>query len=331
MKSGYTGSRSGWLPIVIVIILLQLTACQAVKPSTADIVSPPAPFTSTLALLTPYQTPTASQTPFPPDPATYTPFPTPTSTPRSHIVQKGEDMYGIAFQYGITLQELLAANPDVDPNFMSVDMVLLIPASAQINQTEGVLPSPTPAGALPGSTDCYKTGEGGLWCFTSILNQSDHYIEGVSLQVRLGGEGVQVAVGSALTVINLIPPGAHIPATVYFPPPVPNPFEVSVLLETSLPVLNMSERYMPVSLKNLDIAIDPDGRSASVAGKVILDETGSPARIAAAAVAYNSKGDVVGFRRWENNDPSSPVTFSFQVYSLADAIEQVSVFAEAAR
>lgn len=331
MKPGFFNCRFWRLFVYIAIFPFLLNACQTANLMPAATRSPSASYAVTKVLLTPYHTPTASQTPLPSSAATSTPFPTPSATPRSHIVQKGEDMYGIAFMYGLTLQELQAANPNVDPNFISVDMVLQIPASSQSNQTPDVLPSPTPAGALPGSTDCHRTGEGGLWCFTIITNRSSNYIEGVSLRVRLGGEGVQVADGSALTVINLIPPGASIPAAVYFPPPVPYPFEVDVSLETSLPVSDITDRYIPSHVENLVIKIASDGKSAGVTGEITLDEAVSPARVAAAAVAYNSIGDIVGFRCWENNQPSAPITFSFQVYSQSGEISHISVFSEALR
>lgn len=330
MKTGFLRTRSFWSGFFITVFSLALTSCQTNQ--SVDITETPAVSSSvTRAALTPYFTSTATLTPLPPDPATATSFPTPTSTPRSHIVQKGEDMYGIAFQYGITLQELQAANPEVDPNFLSVAMVLLIPASAKTEQTPGTLPSPTPAGALPGETTCYRTGEGGLWCFTIILNQSDKYIEGVSLEVRLGSAGVQVATGSAVTALNLIAPGENIPALVFFPPPIPDPFEVDVVLETSLSVISLAERYYSAGIENLNIKIAPDGKSAAIEGEINLNGAGTPKLVAAAAVAYNSIGDIVGVRRWESGTPGVVQKFSFEVYSLADEIIQVSVFAEAER
>ncbi|MEM5774021.1 MAG: LysM domain-containing protein, partial [Anaerolineaceae bacterium] len=260
-----------------------------------------------------------------------TPFPTPTATPRSHTVQRGEDMFGIAWQYGITLAELQAANPDVNPNILSVDTVLIIPPSSQITPTPDFLPSPTPAGAVMGQTVCHPAGDGGIWCFIPIANQSSEYIEGVSLDVRLGSQGAQVAVGSALTAQNLIPPGAVIPAAVYFPPPVPQPYDTDAVLITSLPVVNLSERYLSAGIENLATRIADDGQSAAVQGTLVLRESGSADLVSVAVIAYNAAGQVVGFRRWESSQPGSTTPFTLQVYSLADEIAQVSVFAEARR
>ncbi len=318
-----------FLAFIILPVIFLLAACQDQSPPVEPSLSLGVSVTPSKALLTPYHTPTATSTPLPPDPATNTPFPTPTATPRTHIVQRGEDMFGIAWQYGITLAELQTANPDVNPNLLSVDTVLTIPASSQITPTSEFLPSPTPAGAVLGETVCYPAGDGGLWCFTQVTNTSSRYIEGVSLDIRLGSNGVQKAVGSALTVQNLIAPGAVLPAAVYFAPPIPASYETDASIITSLPVVNLSERYLSAGVEDLSIHIAADGKSAAVEGKAVFHESGSASLVSVAAVAYNREGDVIGFRRWEDSQPGSVISFSMQVYSLAGEIDQITVFAEA--
>ena len=51
------------------------------------------------------------------------------SSVRSHKVQAGETPLAIAKKYGIKLEALLAANPDLKPNRMQVGQMLAIPAS----------------------------------------------------------------------------------------------------------------------------------------------------------------------------------------------------------
>ena len=54
------------------------------------------------------------------------PPPEPEPQDNTHIVKKGETPWRVAYQYGITLQELKAANPDMDA-VISIDQVLVIP------------------------------------------------------------------------------------------------------------------------------------------------------------------------------------------------------------
>ena len=57
--------------------------------------------------------------------------PTPTVIAgQRHIVLAGETMYGIAVQYGVTLQELMQANGLTDPNYLRVGQELIIPTPA---------------------------------------------------------------------------------------------------------------------------------------------------------------------------------------------------------
>ncbi|MDH7484656.1 MAG: LysM peptidoglycan-binding domain-containing protein [Anaerolineae bacterium] len=51
----------------------------------------------------------------------------PTPTPRTHVVQRGETLLAIALRYGVTMQELQAANGISDPDLIKVGQVLIIP------------------------------------------------------------------------------------------------------------------------------------------------------------------------------------------------------------
>ncbi len=102
----------------------------------------------------PTATPSATNTPIPP--ATRTPTvppspttaPTPTMSPEpsatptvgavTHLVQKGENLIGIAERYGTTVQAIVRANGLANPDVIYIGQELIIPLPAQS------LPSPTP-------------------------------------------------------------------------------------------------------------------------------------------------------------------------------------------
>nr|MBA2558266.1 LysM peptidoglycan-binding domain-containing protein [Chloroflexota bacterium] len=60
--------------------------------------------------------------------ATPRPTPTPAPTPQVHIVASGDTLGGIARQNGLTIEELLAANPQItDPDRISIGDEIIIP------------------------------------------------------------------------------------------------------------------------------------------------------------------------------------------------------------
>lgn len=85
---------------------------------------------------TPTPAPTPQPTPQPTDIFVESPEPEPTADPSAeptaaagtrYKVKKGDTMWAIAQEYGISLKALREANPDVDPTTMRVGTVLVIP------------------------------------------------------------------------------------------------------------------------------------------------------------------------------------------------------------
>jgi len=84
---------------------------------------------------TPAATPSPTPTPVPSSTPTSTPVPTSTPTPlppRAHDVQEGETLSDIAELYEVTVDEILALNPSLDPELIKPDQVLLIPAPTPV-------------------------------------------------------------------------------------------------------------------------------------------------------------------------------------------------------
>lgn len=60
-------------------------------------------------------------------------LPSPTASPavRQYTVQEGDTLFSIARQFNLTIEELTAANPTLDPDLLAIGDVLIIPESGQ--------------------------------------------------------------------------------------------------------------------------------------------------------------------------------------------------------
>lgn len=116
--------------------------------SSTPVVTAAAPLTATVSL-----TPTTpvAVTPMPTVAATAVPPPTsappPASNPSAYTVQWGDWLTKIANQLGVTTQALIAANPGINPNFITPGQVLNVPgAGAPAPATTTPSPATPPAG-----------------------------------------------------------------------------------------------------------------------------------------------------------------------------------------
>jgi len=282
--------------------------------------------------LLPYATRTPSSTPEQPEGLVIsfmTPLPSP--TPFVYQVQAGDTMSGIAFKFGVSLDKLLAANPDVSPNSMSVGTELNVPSNpADTASASTSTPVPAPVKGI----ECYPTAEQGMWCFVLVNNDTTAVIENLSARVTLTDEsGQSVTSATASLPLNILRPGASMPLMVFFPPIIPTDIQPLAQLLTGIHLQPDDVRYLPANVQNTLVQVNGSGRSAQVSGTVFLPEDAWPAKLIwVAAMAYDRYGRVVGVRRWESTvgiQPGGNLQFSFEVSSLAGEIANVEFVVEA--
>ena len=167
---------------------------------------------------------------------TPTPLPSLTPTPLTHVVSSGEDLFGIAYRYGVTLEILLTANPTVNPRAMSVGTVLIVPSGSRPTPTVQN-PSPTPLPVTLGQAECFRALDGSLTCLAAVTNTTGAAVENLSGRVRLlvqpAGEILELP---AFPLLNLLQPGGSLPLVAYLKAPAPEAFETGVELQTGLPL-----------------------------------------------------------------------------------------------
>lgn len=289
------------------------------------------PVTSSIPL-TAYST----STPTPlvnPDSADLSPTlpPTPTATPFIYLIQSGDTLLGIAQRFNVTLDELLASNPAIDPNFLIVGDEVIIPTG---EGSLAVFAAPTPIAVELAEPRCYPVADGGLWCLVMARNPLPGALENVSAQITLfDPAGEKVDQQLAIAPLNVVPVGEAVPMAVLFPGPIPANFSVQTDLSTALPLEPGSDRYIQINIavEKIEIA----ATSGVVEGLITLagEEGNSLAnQVWVAALAFDAEGSIVGLRKWESTAQISPgdaLSFQITVYSLGPSIAEIQVQGEA--
>jgi LysM repeat protein len=257
--------------------------------------------------------------------------PLPSPTPFTYTVKSGDTISSIALKFGVSMDDLQTANPEIPPNSMSIGQVIKIPSNPDNPSGE---PTPTPAPFTVQQIGCHPTADKGLWCFVLVHNDYPDFLENVSVQVTLVDENkAPIASQTALLPLNILPPDASLPLTVYYPPEIPYNVKPQVQILTAIRLLPGDERYLPATINNTLVQVNADGRSARVTGQVFLPaNVNNASQVWVAATAYDEAGGVVGVRRWEWNDglaAGGNVPFDFILSSIGGEISRVDFAVEA--
>jgi len=263
--------------------------------------------------------------------ATLTPLPTPSPTPQYHTVQTGETMSSIALFYGLNTNDVVLANPDINPNVMVVGMQVLIPPKTA--STEATNVSSTPAAVILSEPTCFQEKSGGLWCFMNATNENDFAVENVLVEITLGDENAtQLMAQVAAAPLNMLPAKGQLPLSAYFPPPIPQPYRYSSLLISAIPVEDES-RYIKTEILEQSITILEDGLAAKISARVFVNgSVGKIVQVWLSAAALDKEGNIIGVRRIEATgslDDVGVMLVDGYVYSVSSPIDSVQLNVEA--
>ena len=324
--------QSGIVPPVqynhfVRLIILAAVVLAACTPGSSGVAPAPPP-------LQPYATITPSATSDQPGVLIVTgETPLPSPTPAQYTIRSGDTLSQIAERFRISLDALLQANPGMNPNALRVGESLQIPAS--LADAPG-LTTPTPVPLSIPQAACHPTANGALWCFVLVRNDTPEVIENVTAEITLvDAAGAALARKSAVLPLDILPPGASLPLSALFPPPLPPDYTPRVQVFTAIHLLADDQRYLAASPENTLTEVSWSGYSAVVSGDIALP--GDPARASRVwlvAVAYDELGNINGWRRWESQGDlaaGSTVPFQLMLASVAGRIDRVDLIVEGAQ
>lgn len=336
--------RQAYLLFCLVLAVTFFSGClvEIEYPSTRTAIPTNTPTLQPSPSLSPGLTPTERPTLAP------TSTQTPTPAPVTWTVKKGDELMAIAFYYGITLNELLAANPSVTPNWMSVGTVLQIPVTPTPLPTNTSTPSPTntlqslqsqtstPSGplTLKGEPACYQDPLGRLNCLALIHNSGEDRLENPSVSFTLTSSAGDVHTNLVVFApLNLLPAGSSLPVLASFPAPLPDEYDLQVEIDRWLPTMPDDDRYANTEIIQSQFDLSTDKAFARVEGEISIENDNREiASLWLLAIAFDHDGNPVGYRRWEAALPitqGEAIPFATFVYSLGPDINRVELMAEA--
>ena len=259
--------------------------------------------------------------------STSTPAPTP--TPTIHIVTLGETISSIALRYGLDMNTLLAANPEIDPYSLIVGDQVIVPAGSEQVQIGGLT---EPLALDLSQPECSRTPEGGLWCFAILTNPLDEAASNLAVTFKsLNASSEEFASHTVPAILNKLDPGETLPASAYFTGPLPTAYTVTASLASAFPASQSGKTFFSVDTGSPVVEIS--GRLAKVTGEAVTAaDPGKTVDVWVAALAYDINGNLVGIRRVENRvtlDEGKGLNFNLYVYSTGGVINSVIIKAEA--
>jgi LysM repeat protein len=288
--------------------------------------------TTTLRPYFPFSPTSTSTHPIP----TITAQPTlgPTATPFVHIVRKEDTLLGIAIRYGVSLEEILAANPGINPTILSIDQQIIIPGPGG-DSASNFLPVATPFPLLLSEVKCYPTATEHLWCISTLENKEGFPLEGVSVEILLLNENGEVLEsGLTFSPLNLIPEGGIIPFSVLFPSSSAGYAYAVAIPVTAYRASNIEERYLPLEW-NLQTNQPGENRKTwSITGRLDLHGEGEKItnRVSILAIGLDTEGEIVGFRQLVIGSElrsGDTVPFEMEIFSVGPPINHIEILAEA--
>ena len=308
------------------LLSLALCACASQRVEATAASSTLIPFaTSTRAVNFPIET---AQTP---ESWIVADTPLPSPTPFTYTIKSGDTISSIALKFGVSMDDLQAANPEISPNTMSIGQTIKIPSDPDNPSGES---TPTPAPFKIQQIECYPSADQGMWCFVLVHNDYSDFMENLSAQVTLvDSNNVALASQTALLPLNILPPNTSLPLTVFFPPDIPFDAKPRVQILTAIRLLQGDERYVPATITNTLVQVNAQGHSATARGIVFSQSLShSAAQVWVAGTAYDDAGRVVGVRRWEWANglaAGGSLPFEFMISSIGGRIARVEFAVEA--
>jgi LysM repeat protein len=211
-----------------------------------------------------------------------------------YVIQEGDTLLGVAARYGISLDAIRLANPDLKPELLQIGQQLIMPPPTSDNQPLGLLPVSTPIPVTIGNTAWYTTPTGGLWFVGEVMNETDFSVENVRVGVTVyDREGSVTAQADGWAAADVLATGEKAPFGMLFGPEVAEMATYDTYLLSSEPVTR--DGFWNTDLTITESAGALEGQVYHLSGTVRNDGDVRTDEVTLVATLYDANGRVTGF------------------------------------
>jgi LysM repeat protein len=215
-----------------------------------------------------------------------------------HVVQQGDTLQAIAFEFGVSVEALQRANGIENPQFLQVDQRLIIPVSEE-GDDAGLgllLPTPTPHPIKVQGVAFHETPVGSLWGLGEVVNTTAVTLTNVQVKVTLfAQDGQPVAETDVFAAADLVLPEASSPFGILFAtPPAWASYQATVIRGQEAGAL--ADAYVSMALTEVDGStsgsqFEVSGMVTNVSGEQVAKS------VDIIVTTYDADGAVTGFRQ----------------------------------
>jgi LysM repeat protein len=311
---------------ILFVCALAVAACSS-APAATPTVAATAALPTARPTITPRPTPTLAPATVPPPSQ-----PVVTPTPIVYVVQTGDTLIPIANKFGVSVQDLVAANGNLDATRLQIGQQLIIPQPRPdlASQDGLLLPSPTPNPFEVRGLNYVRTPAGSLDILGEVFNPGPAPIGNVKVLVTLqdsAGNALQNAI--AVTALDAVPVNQASPFRVLFtdPPQAYAQFVVQPLRGESVDATGV-----PAVLQVNNVDGKPDGVQFRVSGEIV-NTTANPVNgVRLLLTVYDNERRVVGYRFIPISDqplaPNTPLPFDASLTTSSSNIASFAALAE---
>ncbi len=254
--------------------------------------------------------------------------PEPTPTPQYHTVRQGDTLIGIAYRYGITVEDLRTANRIHNERLLQIDQVLTIPNP---DRDRGVRGTPTPLAHAVGQISAAVDGLGIPWIMGSVENRATESVAEVRVVARLlNAANTEVARATSVALRHIVPPGGRTPFMMSVAAGTADWSQWELSVATSLPAYELGyHQELEVVALRFEVV---EARMVTVEGEVVNQGRLPAQNVEVVVTVLNNLDRIVGTRVLQLHPatlaPDTTGLFTGTVLALSSDVTSVEAFAQ---